>query len=396
MFFVICQGCAQGDQPFTLVFSEAIRPGAHSTEAYIPLITNKNVGLIVNHTSLIGTTHLVDSLRSRGIRITKIFAPEHGLRGSADAGEVIKDGKDQKTGIPVISIYGDKKKPSVGDLQGLDVLLFDIQDIGVRFYTYISSLHYVMESAAENNIPLIVLDRPNPNGHYIDGPVLDTAGYRSFVGMHPIPVVYGMTIGELAKMINGEKWIDRACELTVIPCQNYDHTKSYDLPVRPSPNIPNLRAALLYPGLCFFEGTPVSVGRGTSVPFQVIGHPDYPDKTFSFTPQSVEGAMHPPLEGKVCYGIDLSHTKVDSLFSSSQMNMSVLLDFYNKLPADKFFNAGWFDKLAGGPGYREAIQRGMAESQIRASWKPGIEAFKIRRAPYLLYADSPTCVPAKQ
>src|SRR5687768_2969520 len=246
MFLIICQGCAQPSVP---VISKEIRPGAWSTESYLPLLANKKVGIIVNQTSLIGNTHLLDSLLSRGVSVVKIYAPEHGLRGQADAGEHIKDGLDTKSGIPVISIYGEKKKPSATDLAGIEILVFDIQDVGVRFYTYISTLHYIMEAAGEHNIPLIVLDRPNPNGHYIDGPVLDTSGYRSFVGMHPIPVVYGMTMGELAKMIQGENWIKKQCVLRVIPCSNYDHTMSYDLPVKPSPNLPNLRSILLYPGL---------------------------------------------------------------------------------------------------------------------------------------------------
>ena len=393
MFFIICQGCAQSESTHTIVFEEGIKPGAWSTEAYIPLIASKKVGLVVNQTSLIGNVHLLDSLLGRGVNVVKLFVPEHGFRGEADAGEHIKDGSDARTGLPVISIYGNKKKPTPADLKGVEMLLFDIQDVGVRFYTYISTLHYLMEAAAENNIPLIVLDRPNPNGHYIDGPVLDTIGYQSFVGMHPIPVVYGMTMGELGKMINGEGWIHSPCELTVIPCTNYDHTKTYELPVKPSPNLPNLRSVLLYPGLCFFEGTPVSVGRGTMTQFQVVGHPDYPDKTFSFIPKPVPGAMQPPLEGKVCYGIDLTEANVDSLFRTARINLSVLLDFYKKLPKENFFNASWFDKLAGGPGFRESIQSGNTEQEIRALWKNDIESFKKRRVLYLLYPDAPDCKP---
>jgi uncharacterized protein YbbC (DUF1343 family) len=366
----------------------AILPGAWDTEAYIPLISGKKVGLIVNHTSLISKTHLLDSLLSRNINVVKIFAPEHGLRGEADAGEVIKDGIDTKTGIKVISLYGEKKKPSSVDLSGLDILVFDIQDVGVRFYTYISTLHYLMEAAGENKIPLIVLDRPNPNGHYIDGPLMDTAHYRSFVGMHPIPVVYGMTIGELGQMINGEKWIKSECHLTVIPCKNYDHQKSYDLPIKPSPNLPNLRSILLYPGICFFEGTTASLGRGTSTPFQVVGHPEYPDKSFSFVPSPNPGAMHPPLEGKRCFGVDLSGLPVDSLFQSRQLNLTVLLDFYQKMSKENFFNAPWFDKLAGSPAFRESIQKGWTEVRIRESWKKDLEEFRVRRKPYLLYPES--------
>lgn len=388
MFLIICQGCAQTSMP---VLPKKIQPGAYSTELFIPLLEGKKVGMVVNHTSMIGDTHLIDSLLARNIKVLRIYAPEHGLRGQADAGELIKDGVDTRTGIPVISLYGEKKKPNSSDLAGIDILVFDIQDVGVRFYTYINTLHYLMEAAGEHNIPLIVLDRPNPNGHYIDGPVLDTSGYRSFVGMHPIPVVYGMTIGELGKMINGEDWIKTECDLTVIPCSNYDHTVSYTLPVKPSPNLPNLRSILLYPGLCFFEGTTVSLGRGTATPFQIAGHPDYPDKSFSFIPKPIPGAMHPPQEGKVCYGIDLTNANVDSLFNTAQMNLTVLLDFYQKLPGEKFFNASWFDKLAGGPSFREAIQKGWTEEQIRKSWQDDLDNFKKTKAAYLMYPDAQGC-----
>jgi uncharacterized protein YbbC (DUF1343 family) len=387
IFFIICQGCAQSSlQP--PVIQQPIKSGAWSTEEYLPLLADKKVGLIVNQTSTIGNRHLVDSLITRGINVVKIFAPEHGIRGVADAGEHINDSIDIKTGVQIFSIYGTKKKPSAKDLEGIDILVFDIQDVGVRFYTYISTLHYVMEAAGENDIPLIVLDRPNPNGHYIDGPVLDTVKYQSFVGMHPIPVVYGMTIGELGLMINGEKWIHKSCDLKVIPCTNYDHSSSYDLPIKPSPNLPNLRSILLYPGICFFEGTSGSLGRGTPSPFQVVGHPEYPDKTFSFIPKPTPGAMHPPLEGKVCYGIDLTATDVDSLFKEAKMNLSVLLDFYQKLPKDSFFNPAWFDKLAGGPGFREAIEAGKNEKQIREMWANGLKEFDIKRKPYMLYPMS--------
>lgn len=351
------------------------------------LLKQKRVGLVVNQTSLIADKHLVDSLLSRGIKIVKLYAPEHGLRGKADAGEHISDDIDVRTGIPIVSIYGDKKRPSKESLEGIDVMVFDIQDVGARFYTYISTLHYVMEALADSQIPLIILDRPNPNGHYVDGPVLDTSKYRSFVGMHPIPVVHGLTIGEYGKMINGEGWIKDPCELTVIPCINYDHNTMYDLPVKPSPNLPNLRAILLYPGICFFEGTSASLGRGTSSPFQVVGHPDYPDTAFSFTPLPTSGAMHPPLENKRCFGVDLTTIDIDSLYQNRQLDLSVLLHFYENLPKESFFNASWFDKLAGGPSLREAIINGKTETEIRESWKGGIEAFKKERQPYLLYPE---------
>lgn len=384
IFFIICQGCAQPSLQAP-VSQQPIKPGAWSTEEYLPILSGKKVGLIVNQTSTIGERHVLDTLISRGINVVKIFAPEHGFRGVADAGEHINDSTDAKTGVLILSIYGDKKKPSKKDLTGVDILVFDIQDVGVRFYTYISTLHYIMEAAGQNDIPLILLDRPNPNGHYIDGPLMDTARYRSFVGMHPIPVVHGMTIGEYAKMINGERWTKAQCALTVITCKNYDHSRMYDLPIKPSPNLPNLRSIILYPGICFFEGTVASLGRGTAFPFQIVGHPDYPDKSFSFTPQPIPGAMNPPLKGQVCYGVDLRNADVDSLFKRSALDVSVLLEFYQKMPRETFFNASWFDKLAGGPSFREAIQAGKTEAQIRQMWAADLKAFDQKRKPYLLY-----------
>lgn len=355
--------------------------------SYLPLLKDKNVGLVVNHTSFIGEQHLVDTLKSLRINIVKLFAPEHGFRGKADAGAHISDSMDTKTGIRITSLYGDKKKPDASDLKGVDILLFDIQDVGVRFYTYISTMMLIMEAAGENGIPVIILDRPNPNGHYLDGPVLDTSKYKSFVGMMPIPVVYGMTMGELAQMINGEQWIQKPCSLDIIPCQNYDHKTAYTLPVKPSPNLPNQRSVLLYPGICFFEGTSLSLGRGTSTPFQVVGHPDYPDKTFSFIPHGVPGAMNPPLKDKTCYGINLSHVDVDSLFQTKKMDISILLRMYKVMDKEKFFNSAWFDKLAGNATFRAAIEAGWNESEIRESWDAELEAFNVRRKRYLLYSD---------
>jgi uncharacterized protein YbbC (DUF1343 family) len=365
----------------------AVLPGAEAMREYLPMLEGRRVGLVVNQTSLVSGVHLADTLLKRNIRVVRILTPEHGFRGTADAGEHIRDERDVQTGIPIISLYGDKKKPQDDDLAELDVLVFDIQDVGVRFYTYISTLHYIMEAAGANNIPLIILDRPNPNGHYVDGPVLDTVGYRSFVGMHPIPVVYGLTMGELATMILGEAWINERCNLTVIECKNYTHQKSYQLPVRPSPNLPNQRAVLLYPGLCFFEGTVASLGRGTDFPFQVAGHPDFPDTSFSFIPRSMPGAKFPPLENKKCYGVNLTHIDEDSLFNTKQINMSVLLEFYQKLSHENFFNASWFDKLAGGPGYRTSIEAGMTEHEIRATWKEDLDQYSVMRRKYLLYPD---------
>ncbi len=386
MFFVICAGCAQSTVPAG-PSTQVIAPGAWDTEAFLPLLINKRVGLIVNHTSTIGKTHLVDSLISRGVNVVVLFSPEHGLRGAVEAGGHINDSVDMITGVKIISLYGEKKKPSAADLKEVDILVFDIQDVGVRFYTYISTLHYLMEAAAASNIPLTVLDRPNPNGHYMDGPVLDTVHFQSFVGMHPIPVVYGMTIGELGRMINGEGWISKKCELTVIPCTNYDHTMAYELPLKPSPNLPNQLSILLYPGICFFEGTPLSLGRGTSKPFQVVGHPDYPDHTFSFTPASMTSAKNPPQKDKLCYGVDLSKANVDSLFLQQKLDLSVLLRFYQVMDKATFFNASWFDKLAGNSTLRKSIEAGWGEVQIRQSWQADLDTFQQRRKIYVLYKD---------
>ena len=281
--------------------NESLQVGAERTDKYFPLLKDKAIGVVGNQSSLIGTTHLVDSLLSAKLQVVKVFSPEHGFRGTADAGAHIENGTDEKTGLPIISFYGKNKKPSQSQLEGIEILLFDIQDVGARFYTYISTLHYVMEAAAENNIPLIVLDRPNPNGHYIDGPILDTA-YRSFVGMHPIPIVHGMTIGEYAQMINGEKWLTDSveCDLTIISMLGYNKQTPYDLPVKPSPNLPNAQAVNLYPSLCLFEGTNISVGRGTDLPFQHYGAP-YLESDYSFVPESGAGAKYPKHEGERCY-----------------------------------------------------------------------------------------------
>jgi len=385
--FTICPACSQtpAGQSYEAAQVE-VMPGAWSTETYLPMLKGKRVGLLVNQTSTIGKTHLLDSLVGRGVNVVKIFSPEHGLRGSADAGAEISDSIDQKTGLPIISLYGIKKTPSKDDLKDLDVVVFDIQDVGVRFYTYISTLQYLMEAMSLVRKPLIVLDRPNPNGHYIDGPVLDFK-YRSFVGLDPIPVVYGMTIGELGRLINGEGWIYDTCYLTVIPCKNYDHNTRYDLPIKPSPNLPNLRSILLYPGLCFFEGTNISIGRGTDKQFQVVGSPEYPDKKFSFTPKSVPGATDPPHRDKKCYGLNLSNTNVDSLFALRHLDLSVLLSFYQKMDTTGFFNVSWFDKLAGGPSFRESILKGWSEERIRESWKEDLKKFNEKRRKYLLYDD---------
>ncbi len=346
---------------------------------------------MVNATSRVGDevygySHLLDTLVTLGVEVKKIFVPEHGFRIDVEAGGHIDDEVDPKTGIPIVSMYGATRRMKTDDIQDIDILVFDIQDVGVRFYTYINTLQYVMEAAAARGILLIVLDRPNPNGHYVDGPVLDTA-YRTFVGLQPVPVVYGLTIGEYAQMLNGEHWIPKPCDLIVIPCQHYSHRTKYELPLPPSPNLPNLRSVLLYPGLCFFEGTVMSLGRGTSKPFQVVGHPDYPEHGFSFTPRSLRSAVNPPLKDQLCYGIDLSGADVDSLFKQGKMDLHLLLRCYQLMNRDTFFQAKWFDTLAGGPAFREAIEKGWTEAQIRESWKAGIVAFKEKRKKYLLYSE---------
>ncbi len=366
-------------------------PGAERLHLYLPHLEGRTIGCVVNHSSLVAGVHLIDTLSRSGISIRTVFAPEHGFRGDADAGAHISDGKDPATGIPVISLYGARRKPDTADLEGIDLMLFDIQDVGVRFYTYISTLHYVMEACAEHGIPLIVLDRPNPNGYYVDGPVLDPA-YRSFVGMHPIPVVYGMTIGELALMINGEGWLADGlqCVLTVIPCSNYDHTMTCELPVPPSPNLPNLRSILLYPSLCYFEGTEVSVGRGTTKQFQALGHPLPLGGGDTFTPVPMPGATDPPHKGKLLYGTDLSVLDIDTIFTWRRINLEWLISYHNRLaPERRFFlaNTSFFDRLVGSSELRRQLAAGSSEADIRASWKPQIDAFLERRKLYLLYDD---------
>ena len=361
-------------------------PGANQLELYKNIIEGKSVAVVANQTSMIGSTHLVDKLLSIEINIKVIFSPEHGFRNLADAGEIINNGKDPETGIPLISLYGSHLKPTSQDLSGIDVVIFDIQDVGTRFYTYISTLHYIMESCAENHVKCLVLDRPNPNGFYFDGNILDTA-YSSFVGMDPVPVVHGMTVGEYAGMINGEGWLKNgiSCDLVVIKCKNYSHKTLYDLPVKPSPNLPNQTSVYLYPSICFFEGTAISLGRGTSFPFQVFGSPDLPDKGFSFIPESVPGAKNPPLLGIKCFGTDLRDAIEKKLAPKPELNLDWLISAYNDFPQkDKFFTS-YFDVLAGGPVLREQIQKGMTPEQIRETWKEGLARFSKIRQKYLLY-----------
>jgi len=373
---------------FTLIGSSKKDPipGANQIELYKFIIEGKSVAVVANQTSMIGPTHLVDKLLSIGINIKVIFAPEHGFRNLADAGESIENGRDTNTGIPLISLYGSHFKPTAQDLAEIDVVIFDIQDVGTRFYTYISTLHYILESCAENHVKCLVLDRPNPNGFYFDGNILDTA-YSSFVGMDPVPVVHGMTVGEYASMINEEGWLKNGvkCDLVVIKCKNYTHKILYELPVKPSPNLPNQTSVYLYPSICFFEGTSISLGRGTSFPFQVFGNPDLPDRGFSFVPESVPGAKNPPHLGIKCFGTDLRDAIKMKLVPKSELNLDWVISAYNDFPKkDKFFNS-YFDVLAGGPVLREQIQKGMTSEQIRETWKDGLAKFAKIRERYLLY-----------
>ena len=356
-------------------------PGAAQLENYLPQLRNKRVVLVVNQTSRVGERHLLDTLRARGVNVVRILAPEHGFRGQAAAGAHVADSLDGTTGLPVASLYGATKKPLPRHLADADVVVFDLQDVGARFYTYISTLHYVLEAAAEQHKPVLVLDRPNPNGDYVDGPVLLPA-QRSFVGLDPLPIVHGLTLGEAARMMNGEKWLAGGVQaaLTVIPVQFYQHGTPYELPVRPSPNLPNAQAVRLYPSLALFEGTSVSLGRGTDLPFQQLGHPAYPDHGYSFTPAPQPSNPKPPLMGQTCYGV-----RLDTLQPPPRFTLRWVMDFYQQLPdKSRFFNS-FFDKLAGTPELRKQIEAGQTEAEIRASWEPELAAYRAKRAKYMLY-----------
>ena len=362
-----------------------VLPAAYQLNKYLPQLQGQHIALVVNPTSEINRTHLVDTLISQGINILAIFAPEHGFRGTADAGEKIDNSIDAKTGIKIISLYGQHRKPTAEDLLGIDILIFDVQDVGLRFYTYISTMHYVMEACAENDVKMIVLDRPNPNGYYVDGPVLDLK-FQSFVGMHPIPIVHGLTVGELALMINGENWLaDGPCKLEVVTMADYTHNYRYSLPVKPSPNLPNDRAIQLYASLCLLEPTLVSIGRGTTYPFQVYGYPDQSFGSFTFTPESIEGmSKYPKYQDKTCYGSDLRSQTIEE-----GLNLKYLLNSYNNLAlADSFFTSpSFFDKLAGTDQLRNQIRAGKTESEIKSSWEARLEAYMLLRKNYLLYPD---------
>lgn len=394
-------GCAQTSTKINVPSknqTDRIVPAAERMDQYLPLLKDKKVAVFANHTSVAGNSNLVDTLVKRGVNITVVFGPEHGFRGTADAGEKIDNVTDPATGISVISLYGKKRKPAAEDLKNVDVMLFDIQDVGVRFYTYISSLEEYMESALENNKPVIILDRPNPNGFYIDGPVLDPA-FKSFVGMQPVPIVYGMTIGEYAKMLAGEKWLTpetkgssntRPIDLTVIPCENYTHKSKYILPVKPSPNLPEIQSIYLYPSTCFFEGTVLSEGRGTDHPFQLFGHPSLPRNLATFTPRSKEGAKNPKLLNQICYGWDLRGTPDETLKKiDNRVQLKWLIDAYNLFPQkDSFFlKNNFINLLAGNDVLARQIKEGKSEEDIRRSWEPALTEFKKTRKKYLIYED---------
>ncbi len=356
--------------------------GAAQLDLIVPKLHGKRIALVVNYTATIGTTHLADTLKRLQLDIRKIFSPEHGFRGAAADGEVVNDSMDIKTGIRLVSLYGKNHKPTSEQLSDVDVVVFDIQDVGARFYTYISTLHFVMEACAENGKSLIVLDRPNPNAGYVDGPVLQPA-LKSFVGMHPIPIVHGLTVGELAQMINGEGWLEngKKCLLEVIKLRNWNHEDAYSLPIRPSPNLPNDQAIKLYPSICILEGTVISVGRGTPMPFQVLGNPELKSMAFQFTPVSIKGVSnHPPQENKLCYGVDLREVVVEK-----KVDLKYVLEFYKAYPDKEKFFIGSFDRLAGTTALKQQIKDGLTEDHIRETWQKDLAAYKIKREKYLLY-----------
>lgn len=383
---------------FNISFSQNIKLGAERVEEYLHLLKGKRVGVVANQTSLIGKTHLVDSLISLGVNLRAIYCPEHGFRGEAEAGAKINSSIDEKTNLPIISLYGNNKKPKKEEFEKNDIIIFDLQDVGCRFYTYISTLHYVMEAAAESNIPIIVLDRPNPNASFVDGAVLKDVSLVSFVGMHPVPIVYGMTIGEYAKMINGECWIGTSnkrvigekgkleCELTIIPLENYNHNTPYSLPVAPSPNLKTDNAISLYPSICWFEGTPISVGRGTDTPFEIIGFPNYKAKNFkaseviSFTPMVIKGVSdNPPHKNQACRGLKLKYN------NNKAIDLSYLIEMYVSYPHKEKFFQSFFDKLAGTKELKEQIRQNLPPEEIKQTWAKDLEEFKKIREKYLIY-----------
>jgi uncharacterized protein YbbC (DUF1343 family) len=381
---------AQGIIPVTNTVKQGseIRMGAERTSEYLPLLKGKAIAIVANQSSNIKNTHLVDSLFKLGLNIRKVFCPEHGFRGMVDAGEKVKTEKDSKTGLSIISLYGKNKKPAPEQLKDVDVVIFDIQDVGVRFYTYLSTLHYVMEACAENKKQLIVLDRPNPNGYYVDGPVMEEA-WKSFLGLDPVPLVYGMTIGEYAQMLNGEGWLKNhvKCDLTVIRLEGYTHNDLYELPVKPSPNLPNMASVYLYPSLGLFEGTLFSVGRGTDLPFQVIGHPDLKKSQYTFTPQPKPGAMEPKYKGQVCKGFNLVDFGNEYMKDYKKIYLFWLTGTYENMPDKSNFFDENFNYHAGNATLQQQVKDGKSEAEIRASWQDGLSKFKLIRKKYLLYKD---------
>lgn len=377
-----------------LFCNDLIAVGAERSEEYLPLLYDKKIALVANQSSRKDTSHLVDFLLESDIDVIKVFSPEHGFRGEADAGEKVNSEMDAKTGLPIVSLYGKHKKPTSNDLSNVDAIVFDLQDVGVRFYTYVSTMTYVMEAAAENGIQMIILDRPNPNGHYVDGPMLKE-GYSSFIGMHQVPVVHGMTLGEYAQMLNGEGWLEAGvkCDLTVITVANYTHKDFYEVPIKPSPNLPNAKSIYWYPSLCFFEGTKVSIGRGTETPFQIVGHPDYEvdvlDDLYSFKPMPNDGSKHPKLEGETCYGYDLSQIEIRELQEMDSLNLEYLFDFFIQLGAKKdfFLENNFIDLLYGSNELRLKMLEGVSLKEIRDSWQEELEQFRAIRSKYLLYED---------
>ncbi len=370
--------------------AQEVKTGAESTEEYLPLLKGKRVAVLTNQTGIIGKSHLVDSLVSLKVNIVAILSPEHGFRGDADAGEHVSSSVDAKTGIPIKSLYeGNTGKPSSDLMKTIDILVYDLQDVGVRFYTYLTTMARMMEACAENKVKMIVLDRPNPIGFYVDGPILDMK-YKSGVGWLPIPTVHGMTLGELAMMINGEKWLTNGiqCNLTVIKCKNYTHATLYTLPVKPSPNLPDMRSIYLYPSTCYFEATPVSLGRGTNVPFQIYGHPNMKGYDFKFTPRSIPGAKTPPQLNRECYGVDLSKKPSIEEINKAGINLEYVIDAYNNLNLDDHFFRSFFELLIGRDYVRKMIKEGKSAAEIKAMWADDVAKFKIQRKPYLLYPEN--------
>lgn len=362
--------------------------GAEQTNDYLPILKNKRIAVFSNHTGMVGNKHLLDVLLENKINVVAIFSPEHGFRGNADAGEHVSSSVDQKTGVPILSLYdGQLGKPSEDSMRKFDLLIVDIQDVGLRFYTYYASMVRLMDACAEYNRKMLILDRPNPNGHYVDGPILDMK-YKSGVGWLPIPVVHGMTLGELALMVNGERWLpaSRICDVTVIKCKNYTHQTMYQLPILPSPNLPNMKAVYLYPSICYFEATPVSLGRGTQLPFQVYGHPNMTGYNYSFTPQSTSGAKNPPQLGRLCHGVNLSELSEEEIRKKG-VDLSYLIDAYRNLNMDDYFFRPFFERLIGTDYVRKMIEQGKDADEIKAMWKEDVEKFKVQRRPYLLYEE---------